>query len=75
MRLPPPGQPLPAWTPTRLTARLHRLLRLADLVLARATVEHTVGQVQTAGFVVPMERLFEDLVARLLEEADDEPSS
>jgi 5-methylcytosine-specific restriction enzyme subunit McrC len=72
VRLPPPGQPLPPWTPSRLTTRLHRLLRLADLVLARSNVEHVAGVVQVAGFVVPMERLFEDLVARLLEEEDDE---
>jgi 5-methylcytosine-specific restriction enzyme subunit McrC len=72
VRLPPPGQALPPWTPSRLTARLHRLLRLADVVLARSNVEHVTGAVQVAGFVVPMERPFEDLVARLLEEADDE---
>lgn len=72
VRLPTPGQPLPPWTPTRLTARLHRLLRLADLVLTRSAVEHVAGAVQVAGFVVPMERLFEDLVARLLGELDDD---
>lgn len=72
VRLPPPGQPLPPWVPTRLTSRLHRLLRLADLVLSRTTVEHLAGAVQVSGFVVPMERLFEDLVARLLQEADDD---
>jgi 5-methylcytosine-specific restriction enzyme subunit McrC len=63
---------LAGWTPTRLTARLHKLLRLADLVLARSTVEHDMGSVQVAGFGVPMERLFEDLVARLLRELDDD---
>ncbi len=72
VRLPPPGQFLPPWTPTRLTARLHRLLRLADLVLSDASVEHRVGEVEAHGFVVPMEKLFEDLVARLLAELDDE---
>ena len=72
VRLPPPGQPLPPWTPTRLTARLHQLLRLSDLVLARRSVEHVAGAVAVAGFVVPMERLFEDLVARLLTELDDD---
>ncbi len=72
VRLPPPGQALAGWTPTRLTARLHTLLRLADLVLARSSVEHERGQVQAAGFVVPMDKLFEDLVSRLLRELDDE---
>jgi len=71
VRLPPPGQVLPPWTPTRLTVRLHRLLRLADLVLSEASVEHRVGDVEAHGFVVPMEKLFEDLVARLLAELDD----
>lgn len=31
-----------------------------------------MGSVQAAGFGVPMERLFEDLVARLLRELDDD---
>lgn len=72
VRLPPPGQPLAPWTPNRLTARLHQLLRLSDLVLARSSVEHVAGAVAVAGFVVPMERLFEDLVTRLLSELDDD---
>ncbi len=72
VRLPAPGEPVPSWRPTRLTARLHRLLRLADLVLSTASVEHRVGEVEAHGFVVPMEKLFEDLVARLLAELDDE---
>ena len=69
--LPPPGRALPPWTPSRLTSKLHRLLRLADLVLSDSSVEHRVGQVVAYGFVVPMERLFESLVARLLTELDD----
>lgn len=72
VRLPAPGEPVPPWRPTRLTARLHRLLRLADLVLSDASVEHRSGEVEAHGFVVPMEKLFEDLVARLLSELDDE---
>jgi 5-methylcytosine-specific restriction enzyme subunit McrC len=63
-----PGVPLPDWTPTRLNTRLHRLLRLAEIVLRHAAVEHLHGEVQVTGFVVPMEKLFEDLVARILEE-------
>jgi 5-methylcytosine-specific restriction enzyme subunit McrC len=72
VRLPPPGHALPPWRPTRLTCRLHRLLRLADLVLSGANVEHRAGDVEAHGFVVPMEKLFEDLVARMLSELDDE---
>lgn len=66
------GEAVVSWTPNRLTSRLHRLLRLADLVLSDASVEHRVGEVQAHGFVVAMERLFEDLVARLLQELDDD---
>ena len=64
----PPGVPLPTWTQTRLNTRLHRLLTLAEIVLKHASVEHRAGEVQVTGFVVPMERLFEDLVARILVE-------
>jgi 5-methylcytosine-specific restriction enzyme subunit McrC len=64
----PRGVPLARWTPTRLNTRLHRLLRLADIVLEHAAVEHRAGEVLVTGFVVPMERLFEDLVAQLLRE-------
>ena len=60
--------PLPAWTPTRLNTRLHQLLTLAEIVLKHASVEHRAGDVQVTGFIVPMERLFEDLVARILGE-------
>jgi 5-methylcytosine-specific restriction enzyme subunit McrC len=68
VHLPAPGVPLARWEPTRLNVRLHRLLRLADIVIDHATVEHRIGDVQVAGFVVPMEKLFEDLVAQLLRE-------
>ena len=68
----PPGVPLPAWTQTRLNARLHRLVTLAEIVLTHAAVEHRTGDVQVTGFVIPMEKLFEDLVARILEEHADE---
>ncbi len=63
-----PGVPVPLWTPTRLNKRLHRLLRLAEIVLKHAAVEHHANDVQVSGFVVPMEKLFEDLVAQLLRE-------
>lgn len=67
-RLPAPGTRLPAWTPNRLNARLHRLLHLADIILAHASVEHEAGASQTHGFVVNMAWLFETLIARLLAE-------
>jgi 5-methylcytosine-specific restriction enzyme subunit McrC len=68
VRLPPPGAVLAPWTATRLNARLHRLLHLADVVLAHASVEHEAGSTQTHGFVINMAWLFESLVARLLSE-------
>lgn len=66
--LPPPGSALPPWTPNRLNARLHRLLHLADVVLAHTSVEHEAGSTQTHGFVINMAWLFETLVAALLSE-------
>ena len=68
VRLPPRGAVLPPWVPTRLNARLHRLLHLADVVLAHASVEHDPGGTQTHGFVINMAWLFETLIARLLSE-------
>lgn len=67
-QLPARGAALAHWTPTRLNARLHRLLSLADVALAHASIEHESGETQTHGFVVNMAWLFETLVARLLSE-------
>lgn len=68
--LPTRGARIPEWTPTRLNARLHRLLYLADVALAHASVESQPGATQTHGFVINMAWLFETLVARLLAEHD-----
>jgi len=65
----PRGTPLAGWTPTRLNVRLHRLLHLADLVIAHTSVEHEAGSTQTHGFVINLAWLFEKLVAQLLGEA------
>jgi 5-methylcytosine-specific restriction enzyme subunit McrC len=65
----PPGQPVPAWTPSRLNARYHTALRLAELVLRGASVEHAVGGVTVNGFLLDMPRLFEDFVTVALPEA------
>lgn len=67
-RLPPRGATLAPWVPTRLNARLHRLLHLADVALAHASVEHEPGTTQTHGFVINMAWLFETVIARLLSE-------
>ncbi len=78
--LPPRGALLVPWVPTRLNVRLHRLLHLADLVLAHTSVEHEAGSTQTHGFVINMAWLFEKLVEQLLLERypglkpqDDQP--
>ncbi len=67
--LAPRGADLAAWIPTRLNLRLHRLLHLADLVLAHATVEHRAGDVEVRGFVLSMSWLFERLITQPLTEA------
>lgn len=64
-----PRAPLTPWAPTRLNARLHRLLHLSNLVLDHATIEHRVGDVEVHGFVLSMAWLFERLITQLLSEA------
>jgi 5-methylcytosine-specific restriction enzyme subunit McrC len=68
VRLPPRSAELAPWIATRLNTRLHRLLHLADLVLAHATVEHRAGEIEVRGFVLSMSWLFERLVTQLLTE-------
>ncbi len=64
----PRGTRLPPWTPTRLNAHVHRLLRLADLALGGGSVEHRAGAVVAHGFALNMAWVFERLVARVLSE-------
>ena len=63
------GDPVPAWQPTRLNARYHTALRLAELVLRATSVEHGLGGVAVNGFLLDMPRLFEDFVTVALREA------
>ena len=65
----PRGDPVPAWTPTRLNARYHTALRLAELVLRATSVEHEAGLVAVNGFLLDMPKLFEDFVTVALREA------
>lgn len=67
---PPRGADLPAWRPTRLNLRLHRLLMLADLVLDQVGVEHRIGDIDVHGYQLSMSWLFERLVTRVLVDAD-----
>jgi 5-methylcytosine-specific restriction enzyme subunit McrC len=63
------GQPLPAWRPSRLNVRYHKALRLAELVLRGASVEHRAGDVTVSGFLFDMAVVFEDFVTVALGEA------
>lgn len=65
-----PGAAMPAWQPSRLNARLHALLGLAELTLRHISVESTAGETVVHGFRVNMAHLFERLVARLLIDVD-----
>jgi len=56
------GQPVPAWAPSRLNARYHVALRLAELVLRGASVEHLGGGVAVNGFLLDMPKVFEGFV-------------
>jgi 5-methylcytosine-specific restriction enzyme subunit McrC len=61
--------PVPAWQPTRLNARYHTALRLAELVLRATSVEHERGGVAVNGFLLDMPKLFEDFVTVALRQA------
>jgi 5-methylcytosine-specific restriction enzyme subunit McrC len=60
---------VPAWQPTRLNARYHTALRLAELVLRATSVEEGTGGVTVNGFLLDMPKLFEDFVTVALREA------
>jgi 5-methylcytosine-specific restriction enzyme subunit McrC len=63
------GHPPPAWRPSRLNVRYHKALRLAELVLRGASVEHRAGDVTVSGFLFDMAVVFEDFVTVALGEA------
>jgi 5-methylcytosine-specific restriction enzyme subunit McrC len=63
------GDAVPAWQPTRINARYHTALRLAELVLRTTSAEHDVGVVAVSGFLLDMPQLFEDFVTVALREA------
>ena len=60
--------PVPAWQATRLNARYHMALRLAELVLRATSAEHESGGVAVNGFLFDMPKLFEDFVTVALRE-------
>jgi 5-methylcytosine-specific restriction enzyme subunit McrC len=63
------GDPVPEWQPSRLNARYHAALRLAELILRATSVEHESGGVAVNGFLLDMPKLFEDFVTTALREA------
>jgi len=63
------GDPVPEWQPSRLNARYHAALRLAELVLRATSVEHESGGVAINGFLLDMPYLFEAFVTTALREA------
>jgi 5-methylcytosine-specific restriction enzyme subunit McrC len=63
------GEQIPGWQATRLNARYHAALRLAELVLRATSVEHEIGTVAVNGFLLDMPGLFEDFVTVALREA------
>jgi 5-methylcytosine-specific restriction enzyme subunit McrC len=63
------GAPVPPWQPTRLNARYHAALRLAELVLRATSVDHDSGVVAVNGFLLDMPQLFEDFVTTALKES------
>ncbi|WP_217998508.1 McrC family protein [Actinomadura rubrobrunea] len=65
-----PGRALPQWTPTRLNARYHTALGLAELVLRGASYELDDGRtLRVDGLLLEMWRVFEDFLTVALSDA------
>ncbi|MFH8473647.1 McrC family protein [Streptomyces sp. NPDC018000] len=66
------GQELPLWHPSRLNSRYQPALRLAEAVLRGASPEHRPAEAEPLavdGFLLDMNKLFEDFVTVALREA------
>ena len=63
------GAAVPSWVATRLNARYQPALRLAELILRSASVEHAGGRVLVDGFMLDMARVFEQFLTVALREA------
>ncbi|WP_331452433.1 McrC family protein [Streptomyces sp. SS162] len=67
-----PGQELPRWRPSRLNARYQPALRLAEAVLRGTSPEHRptgAEPLAVDGFLLDMNKLFEDFTTVALREA------
>lgn len=62
------GQPRLAWTPTRLNARYHAALHLAELVLDATSITGAPGVCLTNGLLIDMPRIFEDFLTVVVRE-------
>lgn len=60
------AKPLPPWQPTRLNARSHVALWLAELILAGNAVDQSPGEVRITGFLVDMAKVYEDFLSAAL---------
>ncbi|MEV4364455.1 hypothetical protein [Nonomuraea sp. NPDC049625] len=56
------GARLPSWQPTRLNARYHAALRLAEIVWRATSPEHAPGTTVASGFLFDLPKIFEDFV-------------
>ncbi|MFJ9678875.1 McrC family protein [Streptomyces sp. NPDC101194] len=64
-----PGRQPPRWRPSRLNARYHSALRLAELVLAGRSAEQQGAGTRLDGFVLDLASVFEDFVCTALSRA------
>ena len=64
-----PGAPLPAWSPSRLNARYHITLWLAEMILRGNAVDQVSGDIRLGGFLIDMAKVFEDFVTAALSQA------
>lgn len=63
------GAPLPNWQRSRLNARYHAALGLAEIILAGDSFEQRVGGLTVTGIIFDMWRVYEDFVTVALGEA------
>lgn len=63
------GDAVPRWQATRLNARYHAALHVAELILAGDSFEQRVGDLEVSGFVFDMWKIYEDFVSVALGEA------
>lgn len=67
--VPARGAPRPRWQPTRLNARYHAALPLAEIVLSAESFEHHLGRLRITGYMFDMWSIFEDFVTVAMSES------